>query len=284
MRKKYCSLILLPWLLSAGNVAANEEMLFVPVDPCRVADTRKSSEGVIRQDTFRNFKISGSAADLANQGGEVSCEHPRQSSDLEPLAVAAYVISVRAPSSSGNGALSAYPSDQDAPPRGSGSILNFTEVANIGNTTIARVCSGNQCPDAGTLAVLSRNSDRDVVIDVQGYFYSALDRGSCSQTDLAGTWTTYVAETLTASAACTLEVSETGDVLSGSCDGSDGMQSITGGTLAISQECAVSGSYFVDQRESEIQSATLSSDRNLLTGILTETSGNLTRLFTATRR
>lgn len=269
--------------ISSSVTQAQEEMIYVPVNPCRIADTRASSEGVISGGTLRVFKVSGTAAELAVQGGQTDCEHPKQSSGIAPLAVSAYVVAVVPQSSAGNGALSAYPSDQEAPPPGSGSTVNFTGNSNIGNTTIAKVCSEN-CPDSGELTILARNSDRDVVIDVQGYFYADLDRGSCSTENLKGTWTTYVAESLTASEACTFNVSDTGAVTSGSCTGSAGAQDVTGGQLTIDADCGVGGSYSVEMQGRDIESASISSDRSTITGIITDTAGNLTRVFTANRR
>jgi len=145
-----------------------EELVYVAVEPCRVADTRQSSEGVIAANTVRNFRVAGTSSQLAAQGGESDCENPK--SDEDPVAVAAYVIAVPNDSSTGKGVLSVYPSDESPPPVGSGSTVNFASDQTIGNTTIATLCTSG-CPAGGELAVLARNTDEDVVIDVQGYFY-----------------------------------------------------------------------------------------------------------------
>jgi len=156
----------------ASNIArAQEELVYVAVEPCRVADTRSSSEGFITANTNRNFKVAGSAGALADQGGQVDCLNPRSQ---KPVAVAAYILAV--PSNGGSnskGVLSAYPSDLPPPPVGSGSTVNFGAGQTIGNTTIVTVCASNGCPAAGELSILARNSDQDVVVDVQGYFYPA---------------------------------------------------------------------------------------------------------------
>ncbi len=153
-------------------VQAQEDLIYVSVAPCRIADTRESAEGAVRADTSRNFLVAGEADELADQGGAQDCENPR--GDTRPVAVAAYILAVPADSSDDRGVLSAYPSNEAAPPTGSGSTVNFDLGQVIGNTTIVAVCDDDQeCPDDGELAVLARKTDEHVVIDIQGYFYPA---------------------------------------------------------------------------------------------------------------
>jgi hypothetical protein len=154
-------------MIGFSTAQAQEDLIYVAVEPCRIADTRISSEGFIKANTARNFHVAGTSGELAAQGGKVDCPNPRAQ---KPVAVAAYIIAVPADSSSGRGVLSAYPSDQDAPPAGSGSTVNFG-AAPIGNTTIVTACSSGDCPVGGELAIIARVSDEDVVIDVQGYFF-----------------------------------------------------------------------------------------------------------------
>ena len=49
-------------------VMAQEDLIYVPVDPCRIVDTR-SGGGAITANTNRNFLVSGSMGELAVQGG-----------------------------------------------------------------------------------------------------------------------------------------------------------------------------------------------------------------------
>jgi len=154
------------WL---DSVQAQEGQIYVAVAPCRVADTRQSSEGAIKANTHRDFHVFGSSAELANQGGEVNCPNPRPGQ--ETVGVAAYILAIPNDSSTGKGVLTVYPSNQLEPPVGSGSTVNFGQGQTIGNTTISTLCVAG-CPQGGEMAVLARNSDEDVVIDVQGYFYS----------------------------------------------------------------------------------------------------------------
>jgi len=169
---KKLALVMLATTLNTAfinTVQAQDDLVYVAVEPCRIADTRKASLGVVRANTFRNFRIAGSSGDLAVQGGTVDCLNPRGGES--PVAVAAYVLAVPAESSVSKGALTAYPSDQAPPVVGAGSTVNFAKDQVIGNTTIATVCSSGDCPSGGELAILARGTDENVVIDVQGYFY-----------------------------------------------------------------------------------------------------------------
>lgn len=159
----------------SGTVFAQEELSYIAVEPCRIVNTRTSSMGVIRANTFRNFLVFGSAGELANQGGVSDCLNPKAAEGTSPVAVSAYIVAVPANSSTGDGILTAYPSDQPPPPAGTGATLNFAQGQTIGNTTIATLCNANDsdCPASGSLAILARDTDEHVVIDVQGYFFPA---------------------------------------------------------------------------------------------------------------
>ena len=160
-------------LLATSSIPAQaqENLIYVPVDPCRLADTRQAG-GAIAADDFRNFLVSGT---VTSQGGNAAgCPAPRQGS--EPLAISAYVIAVP-DGSSGTGVLTAYPSDQSPPAVGAGSTVNFDAGEIIGNTTNITLCEPDTCPTDGEFAILSRITSQHVVVDVQGYFYPAT--GTC---------------------------------------------------------------------------------------------------------
>ena len=153
----------------ASYVHAQQGQVYVPIQPCRIVDTRQSADGLINAGSVRNFKVTGSAAELAEQGGQVDCVNPRSQS---PIAVVAYVIAV-ATDDSANGNLFAFPSDTLPP---SGSTVNFREGENIGNTSIISLCESS-CPAQGPLALRANVSEQHVVIDVQGYFYPENRKG-----------------------------------------------------------------------------------------------------------
>jgi hypothetical protein len=162
-------------LLAASSISAQalENSVYVPVNPCRIVDTRPASggTGAIAANSSRNFLVSGT---VSGQGGNTGgCPAPRSGS--EPVAISAYVIAVPDTGSTA-GVLTAYPSDQAAPAPGAGSTVNFAAGAIVGNTTTITLCQGS-CPSDGEFAVLARNTSQNVVVDVQGYFYPAT--GTC---------------------------------------------------------------------------------------------------------
>lgn len=184
---------------------AQDDLIYVAVEPCRIADTRKAG-GAITANNFRNFRVSGTVGELAVQGGKSDCLDPKAATGLKPSAISAYVIAVPATSSTGGGVLTAYPSDQLPPPAGAGSTVNFVAKQAIGNTTNITLCDEatlrappSSCPTDGEFAVLARNTDEHVVIDVQGYYYPmtsdspAAFRVSTSSFDITtgGTWTIF---------------------------------------------------------------------------------------------
>ena len=148
---------------------AQDELIYVAVEPCRVVDTRKSAVGVINANTSRNFLVAGTAEAMAVQGGKADCLNPKGTEP--PVAISAYIIAVPADSSTSQGVLTAYPSDLPPPPVGTGATVNFAKDQTIGNTTNVKVCDDGDCPFDGELAILARNTDEHVIVDVQGYFY-----------------------------------------------------------------------------------------------------------------
>ena len=157
-------------LLAATSIPAQaqENMIYVAVEPCRLADTREEfgGSGVIPANTSRDFLVSG--ADLSSQGG-ASCVHPRAGIGVDPLAISAYIVAIPT-ATSGDGLLTAFPADQ-TDPDDSIATVNYAAGQVIGNTTNATLCENTAgCPD-GPLGIITHNTEQDVVVDVQGYFY-----------------------------------------------------------------------------------------------------------------
>ena len=148
-----------------GTNGMDINLVYVAVEPCRLADTRKTS--VLTKGIARHFHVSG--ADLSGQGGG-SCVHPKEGTNIEPLAASVYLVAVPT-GSSGGGWLTAFHSDQTPPASNSVATVNYAKWRVVGNTTIATLCQPDGCPTDGQLGLVSFNSEQNVVIDVQGYFY-----------------------------------------------------------------------------------------------------------------
>lgn len=159
-------LLIIAFGVTALSPIRAEDLIYVAVDPCRIVDTREAG-GAIIVNNFRNFLVSGTLGELSVQGGKADCLAPKP--EQKPYAISAYVIAVPAPGSTA-GVLTAYPSDQLPPPVGAGSTVNFAAGQITGNTTNITLCESD-CPTDGEFAVLARNTDEHVVVDIQGYFY-----------------------------------------------------------------------------------------------------------------
>lgn len=168
--KKSASFALL--MIALGTTAlipvkAQDGLVYVAVDPCRLADTRDTT--AIPAFISRNFLVYG--ADLSSQGGDAGgCAHPREGSGVEPLAISAYVVGVPT-ATSGAGHLTAYASDGTVPGNATATV-NYAAGQVNGNTTNVTLCQpGPTCPTDGQMAIKVFTTEQNVVIDVQGYFY-----------------------------------------------------------------------------------------------------------------
>jgi len=135
------------WPTSLIPVNAQEDCIYVAVDPCRIVDTRNAGGAITANtaNTFRNFRVSGTVGELAVQGGTTDCLDPKAGTGLKPVAISAYVLAVPATSSIGGGVLTAYPSDQIPPPVGAGSTVNFAAGQIVGNPTNVTLCDPASC-------------------------------------------------------------------------------------------------------------------------------------------
>ncbi|MFQ5642846.1 MAG: SUMF1/EgtB/PvdO family nonheme iron enzyme [Thiogranum sp.] len=160
---------------TTSQATQDENLVYIAVNPCRIVDTRAGG-GAIAANTSRKFLVSGGTGALSGQGGNAAgCVDPRSTAGLAPVAVSAYIVAVPTASSTA-GLLTAFPSDL-ADPTDAIATVNFAAGQVVGNTTTVKLCQGTSCPSAGPLAVITHNTEQDVVIDVQGYYYPAA--GSC---------------------------------------------------------------------------------------------------------
>jgi hypothetical protein len=131
------------------------DLVFYPVEPCRIMDTRLSAAGYIAANGTRTFYVN---TNIASQGGNAAgCGIP-----TDPIAVA---INVTATNQASMGDLRIYPYGSTPP---NASILNFKAFTDVANAAIVQQCY--LCgPD---LTIMSDVSGSHVVVDVLGYFRS----------------------------------------------------------------------------------------------------------------
>ncbi len=141
-----------------GYYSNEKDLLYTPVTPCRVVDTRKTSAGIIDANTQRNFSVYGS---VGGQGGNpAGCSSPGG----QPLAAHINMVAV---DPAGKGNLQAFPVGAGT---GAGLSVNYNTIdTNLANAGTIRTVTGS----GADFTVASNFSSAHTVIDVLGYYYSA---------------------------------------------------------------------------------------------------------------
>jgi hypothetical protein len=151
---------------SLGDAAA--DLVFTPVFPCRIFDTRPSQGGsgsygdgsiTANANNTRNYLVYGTGAEIGPQGGNTAgCPAPNG----EPSAISAnFTVVPIAPA----GHITVYPYDGILP---TASVVNFYAGTNIANAAIVQTAYLK----AYDLTVFHYNQANSLA-DVMGYFYPA---------------------------------------------------------------------------------------------------------------
>jgi hypothetical protein len=130
-----------------------QDLVYTPVKPCRIVDTRNALAGALAGNTIRLFEVD--AGDLSDQGGSVvGCGIP--------LAVAQAVeVTIVAVQPASDGFLTAFGLGEQ--PRTS--VLNYSANQVIADTAIIPVVPGGG-PDFSVFSLATTH----VVVDVLGFF------------------------------------------------------------------------------------------------------------------
>jgi len=145
---------------------AESDLLFVPVTPCRIIDTRLAGGRIAPGPAgVRHFEVAGTTGFEAQGGQAGGCGIPLAAGDT-PLATAA-VINFVAVGPLGPGHLRAWEFGQTPP---NASIINYTNVSglNIANGVIVPI-AGLASIDKD-LSIDANTSQTFIVADVTGYF------------------------------------------------------------------------------------------------------------------
>ena len=141
---------------------AEGDLLFVPVPPCRVIDTRLGG-GPLAASEIRDFQVAGTANFAAQGGNATGCGIPLGATT--PLAPSV-VFNFIAVNPQGAGHLTAWEFGQTAP---NASIINYAKVGlNIANGVVVPISGVGTTPR--DLHVIAGVSSTHVVADVTGYF------------------------------------------------------------------------------------------------------------------
>jgi hypothetical protein len=141
---------------------AESDLLFVPVAPCRLLDTRQGG-GIIAAGTTRAFRVAGTAGFEAQGGKAGGCGIPIGASS--PVA-ASVMVNLVAVDVSGKGNLAAWEFGQPEP---LASSINFQRIdMNIANGLIVPIAGVSS--QAADLNVKANVANAHLVADVTGYF------------------------------------------------------------------------------------------------------------------
>ncbi len=148
---------------------ALSDLVFFPVTPCRLADTRSATAGILAAGVPRDFDANG--ANLSTQGGSATgC------GVVEPDP-AALVLTITAVGPAGAGNLRAWATTGPVP---NASVVNYAlpgQGLNLANTTILPILQS--VANVNEFTIRADVSAVHVVVDVVGYF----DRANLSLPD-----------------------------------------------------------------------------------------------------
>jgi hypothetical protein len=154
-----------------GDTSAN--LVYTPVAPCRVFDTRFSAGGILAANTQRNFLVTGSAGFPAQGGNIGGCGVP-----VGPATSVMINFAAVTPTGGGNLRAWAVASPQPAAPLAA--VMNFSpSLVALANGIAVPICdpATTSCA-AGELRLQADVSSVHVVGDVVGYFSKATLAGA----------------------------------------------------------------------------------------------------------
>jgi hypothetical protein len=145
---------------------ADSDLLFVPLDPCRLIDTRLSAAGKMQPSVVRDFKVVGTTGFEAQGGKAGGCGIPAGAA--EPAA-AAVMLNIVAVDAEGGGNMRAWEFNQPMP---NASSINYQLLSparmNIANGLIVPIAGVSTL--ASDLSVMASQNRVHLVVDVSGYF------------------------------------------------------------------------------------------------------------------
>lgn len=136
--------------------ALGNDLVYTPVAPCRILDTRNVAAGAIAANTTRNFVAFG-VSSFASQGGSAT------NCGVNPLAATAVAINLTAVAPSSAGYATAYPFGTTQPVAAS---VNYAAGAIVNNALIVQTPN----PIASFDFTLYTFAQSHYVADIVGYF------------------------------------------------------------------------------------------------------------------
>jgi len=202
---------------------ATDDVVYTPVAPCRVLDTRLGGGGAMSAGQTRNWLAANPAGTFAGQGGSATnCAIP-----IKPAAVLANVTVAN--TAAGPAFLTTWAFNQTKP---TASTLNWNFAGQqVANAVILPLCAGGGCTSDFSAFV---SAQTDVIIDVMGYFAAPIATAlQCTQVASSATTIAVSSDTLVPLPSCAAGYTRTGSHCAGTANVPSGylLESGTGGCL-----------------------------------------------------
>lgn len=166
---KYVRAFLTLSILATSLLAADQDLVFVSINPCVIFDTRPSQggTGALSAEETRGFHVVGSTADFTAQGGQDGgCGVPGWSGDV--TVVKAVFINYVAIGAQGGGQLKVWAADKDEPEQGA--VVNYQALTPPLNTSNGVVTEVRQEGEGADINVRARSAGTHVRGTLLGYF------------------------------------------------------------------------------------------------------------------
>lgn len=144
---------------------ATSDLVFVPLEPCRILDTRLGNGQIIAPGEVRNFQVAG-VTEFGPQGGTIGgCGVP--AGGAEPVA-SAVVLNLIAIDPEGKGNMLAWAYGEPQPFASSINYQKLNPPMNIANGIIVPIAGTNLVP--ADLSLRVQFAPSHAIADVTGYF------------------------------------------------------------------------------------------------------------------
>jgi hypothetical protein len=164
-------------LTTRTQAASSRHLLFAPVAPCRLLDTRQAVEGRLLAGETRGFRVRETEDGYAAQGGQAEgCALPGLSGmTLKTNTVRALALNIMTTEVGGPGSLAIWPANRSEPEIGAVSFAGALAGGGVTGGVLVPVCdeAGLVPCGSGDLKIKAKISGAHVVADVVGYFHAA---------------------------------------------------------------------------------------------------------------
>ena len=156
---------------------SSRSLVFAPITPCRLIDTRSTAEGYVLAGETRGFRIRATDSGYAEQGGaDAGCGLPGlQGATLKTNTARVIALNVLTVDVGGPGSLAIWPANRSEPEIGSVSFAAALAGGGLTGGVLVPICdeAGLDPCSAADFKIKAKISGAHVVADIVGYFHAA---------------------------------------------------------------------------------------------------------------